>query len=627
MRKMVQLLEGRKENRMTSTFTGYNRKEIISSGEMNDMQNLSGDLYPMLAPRKKRAYANGFGGSTGDKLTGIDGRDQLTFCLGEKVYWNFTEVTGLTVSEETNMCPKQIVNFGAYVLIYPDKKYFNTVNLEDYGTIDRNFSVSGASVSLTMCRNDGTNYDMTQITVSETAPSSPTNGKLWIDQSGDNDVLRQWTTSTNEWVEVATTYVKISATGIGTGLNMYDAINMSGLEAVDTASDKVKAQVEALNGSKIIYDGGTDYIVVVGLLSQMQAALKTGTTAHADRNVPDLDFIVESNNRLWGCKYGLVNGEIVNEIHASALGDFRNWGKYLGTSQDSYTASVGTDGPFTGAVTQKGYPVFFKEQCVHQVYGSTPSSFQINTTVCRGIQNGSWRSAVVVNERVYYKSRTDVMVYDGSMPVSVSEQLGGMLYNSARAGALGDKYYINMKDRNGEWTLFTYDTDKNVWYREDSFHALAFGRVADELYAIDEDNNRLYSMTANTGDIAMTEENYPTWTVEDELDWYAVFGIQGIEYTPNKYGNYVRDDMPASRYLSRFDIRMYLEENTTMKLEIQYDDSGEWEDKGEIRGSRTKNFVLPVIPKRCDHLRFRINGHGPMRIYSINRILEVGGDG
>ena len=615
MRKMPQLISVAKETKMTATFSGYNHNEIIADGEMYDMLNLSGDNYPALTPRRKRAYTSFEVGGVSDPLTGIDGRDQLTFCLGTKVYWNFSEVTGLTVSAAAGMCPKQIVNFGAYVLIFPDKKYFNTINLSDYGDIDRIFSASGPNVSLTMCRGDGTDYDMTAITVSGTAPASPTNGQLWIDQSGDNDVLRQYTTSTQEWMEIATTYVKISASGIGTGLEIYDAIDLSGLEAASTETQRVKDQVAALNGSKIIYYGGTGYIVVAGLISKTISACKSGTTVKADRKMPELDYIVESNNRLWGCKYGLVNGQVVNELHASALGSFRNWNRYLGNSQDSYTASVGTDGPFTGAVTQKGYPVFFKENCIHQVYGNTPSSFQVNTMVCRGIQLGSWRSAVVVNEQVYYKSRTDVMMFDGSLPVSVSKALGGIMYYNARAGALGDKYYISMADANNEWTLFTYDTGKGVWYKEDHFKALGFGKVEDELFAVCETDNRLWSMRGSVG------------TIEDDFEWRAVFGIAGIEYTTNMYGRTVRDDAPASRYMSRFDIRMYLEDKAKASLEIMYDGSGEWESKGEITGSVKKNMVLPVIPKRCDHLRFRMRGKGSMRIYSICRIMEVGADG
>ena len=230
----------------------------------------------------------------------------------------------------------------------------------------------------------------------------------------------------------------------------------------------------------------------------------------------------------------------------------------------------------------------------------------------------------MVNERVFYKSRTDVMMFDGSMPVSVSEQLGGVLYSDARAGGLGAKYYISMKDATDHWVLFTYDTEKGVWYKEDDFHALGFGRVADELYAIDEGNNLLVGMTGNVGE---PDPEHPIWTVEDDFQWEAIFGIQGAEYGRGGYGSRIRNDTPGSRYISRFDIRMYLGNGASAKLWIQYNDDGIWRDKGEITGTRMKSFVLPVVPIRCDHLRFKMTGTGDFRIYSICRILEVGSDG
>lgn len=452
-----------------------------------------------------------------------------------------------------------------------------------------------------MCRGDGTNYDMTQITVGPTAPANPAQGALWIDQSGENDVLRQWSSYEESWVEVATVYVKISATGIGQGLKEYDVINLSGLTAQDNKSARVKSQVSALNGSAIVYGAGSGYIMIAGLISQTQSALKS-VTVRADRTVPDLDYVCESNNRLWGCKYGIENGVAVNEIRASKLGDFKNWQCFMGLSTDSYTASVGTDGFFTGAVTQKGYPVFFKENCIHRVSGSTPSTFAITTTVCRGIQNGSWRSAVVVNEAIYYKARTGVMVYDGSMPRSVSEALGGVLYRDARAGALAGKYYISMQDQAGEWQMFVYDTEKQLWHREDHLRATCFGRVDDELYCIDEENNRLVAIRGSMGEI---EEDFP---------WEAVFGLYGT-------------DIKNEKYLSRFNIRMYIEPGSRVQMQIMYDQDGEWLDEGEIVGRGTKAFVLPVIPRRCDHLRFRMRGNGDFRIYSIAREMEVGSDG
>ena len=59
------------------------------------------------------------------------------------------------------------------------------------------------------------------------------------------------------------------------------------------------------------------------------------------------------------------------------LGDFRNWQCFMGLSTDSYYGNLGTDGKFTGAITHMGYPLFFKENCLHKVYGDYPAQFQM----------------------------------------------------------------------------------------------------------------------------------------------------------------------------------------------------------------------------------------------------------
>lgn len=616
MRNMPQLQPGQRSIQMTSSFYGYNHNKIISDGEMFDMMNMSGDYFPLLGLRKRRGISSyDIEGQAQVKLTGLHGRDQLVMVRGTQVYYNFTPVDGLTVSAAEADNPKVIVSFGAYVLIFPDRKYFNTVHMSDQGSIDRLFSIAGGSVSVAMCRADGTNYDMTQITVSTSAPSNPANGKLWIDQSGDEDVLRQYMAAAGEWLEVATTYVKISASGIGIGLSEYDTIELSGLEAVSSAGQKAKDQIAELNGSAIIYGCGDNYIIIMGLLSATQSALKSGTTVRADRKMPDLEYLCESNNRLWGCRYGWDSekGEVINEIRASKLGDFKNWNSFMGLSTDSWAASVGTDGPFSGSAVQRGYPVFSKDGCFHKVSGNSPNSFTITTVMCRGIQEGSWRSAAVVNEAIYYKSRQDVMMFDGSMPVSISAQLGDIQYSEARAGVLGNKYYLCMKDKDDHWTLMNYDTKSGTWWKEDSSKVLDFAAVNDELFFIDEDENTLVSVTGSVGD------------PEEDFDWEAEFDLYGVSY--RRESNY---DDPSrvrnNKYVSMFKIRMELAEDAWMKLWIKYDNN-EYEYMGERNGKQLRTFVLPVIPKRCDHVRYKITGHGWAQIYDISRMMEVGGDG
>ena len=614
MNKMPQIPVVEKNTKMTTTFSGYNHTEIINDGEMYNTKNLSAHLYPVLAPRRKRGITSwDTAGETQVPLTGIHGRDQLVHIRGTEVFYNLVKVQGISVSTNSNMLPKKIVSMGAYTCIWPDKVYFNTVDLTDKGSMERRMTTSGDGLSAVMCRGDGTDYDLTQITFSASAPENPTNGQLWMDQSGENDVLRQYEQNNMDWTEVPSVYVKIEGTGIGSGIREYDAVTVSGIAAPESAEERVQRQADALNGSRIIYGAGDNYVIIEGLLSSSLQALKEQSVS-IDRTVPDLDFICESNNRLWGCKYGIENGQVVNEIRASKLGDFRNWSCFMGISTDSYAASIGTDGAFTGAISQRGYPVFFKENAIHRVSGSSPSSFSIQTTNARGVQTGSWRSLAIVSENIYYKSRDGIMLYDGNMPVSVSDQLGNVLYFDARAGALKDVYYISMKDANENWNLFTYDTAKGIWYREDETQALGFAAVGDELYFIDEANNTMVTVCGSMG------------TAEEYVEWQAEFGISGVEYNPSRYGK-ARADIAGNHYMSRFDIRMYLEADRQAKLDIMYNSDGEWREQGTINGHNMKSFIIPVIPKRCDHLRFRLRGSGDMRVYSITRYVEVGSDG
>ena len=138
MRRMPQLPSIQKSTRMTTNFLGYNHQEIIEDGEMYDMKNMSGHLYPALAPRKKRGVTVVDPQNTGtaaNTLYGIHGRDQLVHIIGTDVYYAMSPnpIDGISVSTDPGMLPKKIVSFGAYVCIFPDKVYFNTANLSDSG--------------------------------------------------------------------------------------------------------------------------------------------------------------------------------------------------------------------------------------------------------------------------------------------------------------------------------------------------------------------------------------------------------------------------------------------------------------------------------------------------------------
>ena len=573
------------EREVTDTFLGYNHNLKIADGEFFDTTNLSTAYHPLLANRKKRGLMR--------KLTapgGILAKGKLAWVENGTLYYDgkATPVNGMPLGE------KQLVSMGAYIVVFPDKKYYNTVEPAEYGDLEASYTSAG-TVTFTMCRVDGTEYSTP--TVAADPPTNPVNGAMWIDTSGATHVVKMWVSASTEWSVIPTVYTKIEFTASAVSevpglFSKYDGVTISG------------ADVEDVNGEKILYnvgggDGVKDFVVVVGLLEE--AVTQTTGFVKIERKVPDLDYVVEAQNRLWGCRYGLdADGKSLNEIYCCTLGDFKNWRQYMGISTDSWTGSVGSDGPWTGAVNYLGYPIFFKEDRMHRVVISSQGAHQIVETICRGVQAGSWRSLQVVNEILIYKSRADVCIYQGSFPQSISEPLGEHPFSDAVAGSVGDRYYISMMDTEGAWHLFVFDVKRGLWMLEDGFHAKAFTRMGDELYAISADD-ALWAMLGSEGD------------TEPYVPWMAETGLMYYQY-------------PDRKYVQRYNLRLYMEEGAEADVYIMYDSSGEWVRQGKIRTRGTRTVTLPIRPRRCDHLRMRIVGKGEIRLYSIARILSIGSD-
>lgn len=583
--KYPYLTELRTSRQMIDVFRGYNHNLRIGEGEFYDMKNLSSNDYPVLSPRERRGIYKTPGVPQGmvakDSLCYVDGSD---FIIGEERI-----PMGLTVERdaEGNIIPKNLISMGAYVIIMPDKRYINTSDLTDYGSMEASVTTVG-TVTFTLCTLDGAEYE--DVTVRDSAPSYPKNMDYWLDTSTTPNSLKQYSSTSGMWVSIATTYVKIAAANIGSPFLEGDGVKISGITDESIAD---------LNNTMIIMGRGENHIVVTGILPAM---LTQETPVTVTRQMPNMDFVIESENRLWGCRYGeALNGEMVNEIYASKLGDFKNWNCFNGISTDSYAVTVGTDGPFTGAIAHLGYPLFFKEGCMHKIYGNFPANYQVLTTACRGVQKGCSGSLAIVNETVLYKSRTAVCAYDGSLPYEISAALGDANYSRATAGALGNKYYVSMRDDAGGYNLFVYDMLRGMWHREDDTHALAFCTYGGDLYYIDPTFNQIKTVRG-TGEI----ERSP-------IEWEAMTGVIGT-------------DSPDKKYISRLDVRMSLELGARVYFFVQYNSTGAWEQIYTMTGTTLQSFGVPIRPKRCDHLRLKIVGVGEAKIYSICKTIEQGSD-
>mgnify|MGYP006874621066 CR=1 FL=1 len=299
---------------MIDVFKGYNHNLRIGSGEFYDMKNLSSQYYPVLSPRPQRGL---YYTHPTNVPHGLISKDSLGWFEDDEFKLNkYDYTTGLKLTTGSiDPTKTTVVSMGAYVIVITrdangnpvDKKWVNTENGE-FGDIDYTFTTS-ADTSFEMCKMDGSEYTE-EVKIQDVAPEITDEMKeaakagtkdlpLWIDTSKTPHSLKQFSTATSAWNSIATTYIKIKHTGIGKSFVEGDGVVISNI-SIEQLSD--------LNSSIVIQARGDDYIVVVGFIDQV-ATQKS--PIRITRAMPLMDFVIESGNRLWGCRYGVaLNGEV-----------------------------------------------------------------------------------------------------------------------------------------------------------------------------------------------------------------------------------------------------------------------------------------------------------------------------
>lgn len=620
-------------------FKGYNNALQIGLGEWKRTKNLTNDYYPAFSPRGKWRYRMK---NANEKIYGTEFYDgDLIYlsnanfggAVGDKVYIHRIYDGESETVTETDMAQgeKQIVIIGSYMVIFPDGKYFNLLDKDDKGDID--FSVSNASTGVRgynfyPCDINGnvlniveecktlddlpvsyTPHDGDLIVVYDPDASDmewapPVVYKyyvqnqvwatikhyvlLWRNGNGDNNFIKKVKKGDTVTIDLSFS----SSLPYGTGIFLGENNEMSG--------SFNKEILNVISDSRVVVDG-TIYAGIDG--SGIMVGYVNGRTDSITvyRKTPEMDYIIECENRLWGCRYS--EKDKINEIYASKLGDFRNWNSFNGISTDSTAIGCGSPGEFTGAVNYSGHPLFFKRDRIHKIYVSSTGAHQSVELMVRGVQKGSSRSIAMVDGTLFYKSDSDVCWFDGTTAYKISDAFGFEKYRNAVAASDGYKYYISMEDTNSSPHLFCYDTRLQIWQHEDNIKANNMESGLNCIYLFTE--NRIYTSGSDT---------YFT-SKEPDLEWYAESGSIGYSDINNKY-------------IGRFTIRCAMQFQSEFHVSIQYDSDGYWEDKCCVTGTdiRTKSFTIPIIPRRCDHFAIRLSGKGDIKIYSLAFVYEGGSD-
>ena len=515
-------------------FGGLNHNLGAGDGELWDMRNLTSDYYPLLATRGRRMLYK-----TLAEPGGLFSWGGLAWVDGTGFYFN-GERKGTVAAGQ-----KSFAALGAYIIIWPDKAWYNTLTGE-FGQLEAAWS--GTSLTFT-------------------------NGKLYEEDADANCIQA----SGVQWED----YFQAG-----------DAVTIEG--CTKHPENNKTPIIREIDGDKLYF---YEFAFTLDGDDGDKPYTETGSLS-IRRTAPDLNYLYENENRLWGCKG--------DTIYASKPGDIFNWNVFDGLDSDSYATDTGSAGSFTGCISYLGYPIFFKEDYIYKVYGSLPSNFEVMKSATLGVAAGSHQSLAIAGETLFYLSRAGVMVYSGGIPQPIGAAFGLERQRNGAAGSDGLKYYISVQGEDGAWKLHVYDTQKGMWHTEDGQHITHFARHEGNLYFLNAEGEIWI-----TGNITQPPAEAAP---EGEVEWMAEFG-DFTEGDPNKKG------------VSKLQLRLELDEGATVQCYLQFDTDGSWQRVNGALGEGVKrSYYLPIIPRRGDHYRLKLEGTGGCRIYSLAREYYSGSE-
>lgn len=525
-------------------FSGINLSNGTPLGEWERLENMCFSRYPALTvcePAAVTELAEGITGWTWRK-------NSLVYTVADGIYTDGEKIP-LTLSEGS----KTLVNIGAYTVILPD---FASVNTHDKSV--KTFPKSSAEGDLLEY-----NQNQTRPTVSiyklfyMDIPS--TDGKVEGFSEGDN-VTVEWTYNGRKKSKslIIKTIAVESYTGKGCVSVNFDTSGLPDTTYFYTQDRRMERfMVPRITG----------------------AVMKKGPK--------ELDFVIEHNNRLWGCS------SEKHEVYCSKLGDPLNWGEYAGISTDAWAATVGTDGDFTGAAVYGDSVLFFKEDCVHIIYGTKASNFTVSTLRLRGVQKGSDKSLCISNGLLYYKAPEGIYAFNGSAAFKTDARLGDDITLSACGTADDRQVIMIMSDGKARCYDFVHD----CWYMRTVGNAVSAHNVNGILYAIAEKDGRLSLIQLSGREKLLPHaDNMPGFTAES--GWIGrgdTFGyFKNLRFVISEQHTYQLTDV-------------------SFKIEIRCD-GGAWQEIYSYSGTDKRSdehelIISPIIPIRCQKLKIRLSGN------------------
>lgn len=595
----------------TNTFKGLCAKDYVPDGMLADLKNISFGSYPVASSRGVRGITTAQQG-----ITALNGDTHLYYVVNNTLV---TEQGTFPLPLEADT-KRQIVIMGAYVFVFPDKVYINTAQQSPTLEYLENFFSNANATKLAVFKIPY-DFDWTKnkhVGVIGADPDKSAPQASGYPQIGDI-IIGTYSTPTTlyqcvaidenytitKWTEINNYYLAIFA---------YDE-NENNIPIQGFCEGDV-AEISPVAGTSI---GGAYYIennitrkVTVNGEEQLHKGIVINCKTDSDslgvksdfplttyfdgsgfsvkRTVPDMDMVMGCNGRLWGCS------SKNHEIYSSALGNPQVWQDYSNSANASFALTVAGDGDFTGCAFYKSYIMFFKEQCVYKIYGTKPANYTLTQQELYGVEKGAEASVKIVDDMLYFKSTNGIYSYNGAGAVRVSENLGDTKYIGGIAGAENYLYYLCTTTQNGDRALLVYDTVRGIWTKQD----------CPKITHIASKNGTMYMY--GDGRLITTQVTKGS-TPEESVDWFLETG--------NIYA-----DTTGNKYFSKIQVRLYLGNMSGANVYIRGNTDADWQKVYSLETASSRVITVPIIPKRCDSIRIKIQGTGTFKLFTIAKTAE-----
>lgn len=334
-------------------------------------------------------------------------------------------------------------------------------------------------------------------------------------------------------------------------------------------------------------------------------------------------FSILYNNRMFACD---VKGTC---CYSSVIGKPYDFTTLEDGEASADWIEVVSAGQFTGIAAFGGNVYYFKENCVHKLYGSSPSDWQLVMLPINGVEDGADKSVAVENDICIYKSTDGFYLFDGTTSYKISGNLGknAIFPNETEDGSgiteysaciFKGKYYCGVSDRVlDKYTLYTYDISTGMWCAEEFMSGGGFVdlmRTNRDVYGVKaiEIVNSVVNYYA-TGLYSLASGNeFSGQAYATAFDWSVESGDMTLGYANNKY-------------ISKIQIRA---EGSGKKVhaKIIADRNEEKTAEYDFYPTTLDSFSYSPKPIRCDNFRILLSGTGQAKIYGITLTVSEGSE-